>query len=328
MNPVFLCLLFASALFAAPPPGARWQLAFSDEFEGAALDTSEWQCRTGPRVWSEQRPENVSGSGGMLRLALRKEKAGDLDHTAGGVISREAFQHGYHEPRLKMPRGRGWHTSFWMMQYGPKSGLDDRYQEIDVCEQDSSNARAYSVNWHSYKPHVSLGPRPIETPDLAAGFHVFGAEFGPREVRVPAELRGEVNGWGLCRDEYPNTGHWPVQLHIRESRRMIGRHGMTEHDILTRKTKEDPVAMGNFVLDSHWVQRFADPAGFVRVEGHLDESISLSRAPYETPYRSITPRAEECSNLLVPVCVSATHVAICTIRMEPVYIMWFSLAAV
>ena len=79
--------------------------------------------------------------------------------------------------------------------------------------------------------------------------------------------------------------------------------------------------MGSFVLDSHWVRRFANPEGFARVEGHLDESIDLSRHPYEIPYRSIVPKPQECKNLLVPVCLSASHVAICTIRMEPVYMI-------
>ncbi len=145
--------------------------------------------------------------------------------------------------------------------------------------------------------------------------------FLAHDPRVPAELREEVNSWGLCRDEYPDTNHWPVQLYIRECRRMTGAHVMTESDILRDKEKPDSIAMGSFVLDSHWVQRFATDQGFVRVEGHLDESINLSRNPYEIPYRSITPIESECGNLLVPVCLSATHVAICTIRMEPVYMM-------
>lgn len=102
---------------------------------------------------------------------------------------------------------------------------------------------------------------------------------------------------------------------------MVGDYVMTEHDILHSKVKPDAVAMGSFVLDSHWVQRFVNKEGFVRVEGHLDESINLSRNPYEIPYRSLTPKQAECPNLLVPVCLSATHVAICTIRMEPVYMM-------
>lgn len=145
--------------------------------------------------------------------------------------------------------------------------------------------------------------------------------FLAHDPRVPRQLREEVNSWGLCRDEYTDTGHWPEQLYIRECRRMIGEYVMTEHDILKNKVKRDSVAMGSFVLDSHWVQRFENRDGFVRVEGHLDESINLSRAPYEIPYRSLTPRAEQCRNLLVPVCLSASHVAICTIRMEPVYMM-------
>nr|MCU0247829.1 FAD-dependent oxidoreductase [Bryobacter sp.] len=145
--------------------------------------------------------------------------------------------------------------------------------------------------------------------------------FLAHDKRVPAQLRDEVNSWGLCRDEYPDTGHWPVQLYIRECRRMKGAFVMTEHDILTNNTKEDSIGMGSFVLDSHWVQRFENEQGHVRIEGHLDESIQLATRPYEIPYRAITPARSECSNLLVPVCLSATHVAICTIRMEPVYMM-------
>lgn len=145
--------------------------------------------------------------------------------------------------------------------------------------------------------------------------------FLAHDPRVPAALRDDVNSWGLCRDEYTDTNHWPVQLYIRECRRMQGAYVMTEHDVLRSNVKPDSVGMGSFVLDSHWVHRFVDPNGNVRVEGHLDESINLARNPYEIPYRSLTPKESECSNLLVPVCLSATHVAICTIRMEPVYMM-------
>lgn len=145
--------------------------------------------------------------------------------------------------------------------------------------------------------------------------------FLAHDPRVPATLRDEVNTWGLCRDEYPDTNHWPVQLYIRECRRLQGEYLMTQHDILTKKTKDDSVGMGSFVLDSHWVERYADDAGHARIEGHLDETISLAKAPYEIPFRCLLPRRESARNLIVPVCVSATHVAICTIRMEPVYMM-------
>lgn len=182
MKTLLALLVIGIPLAAATPPG-KWMLAFSDEFDGASLDTAKWGYRTGSRMWSEQLPANVTVSGGMLRIALRREKAGRLDYTAGGVISRQAFRYGYYEARVRMPRGRGWHTSFWMMQNGPKTGREDRYQEIDVCEQDSSDNSSYSANWHSYKPHSSFGHKRISGPDLSADFHLYGADFSPAEVR-------------------------------------------------------------------------------------------------------------------------------------------------
>jgi hypothetical protein len=179
---LLICLV-ALPLLAAPPDPSRYRLVFSDEFDGAALDETKWNYRLGPRMWSEQKKDNVSLGGGMLRLALRKEKAGPLDYTAGGIISKQTFRYGYYESRIRMPKGRGWHTSFWMMQNGPKPGRDDRFQEIDVCEQDSNNRNEFSANWHSYGPHVSFGHKRIATPDLAADFHVYGAEFTPQGVR-------------------------------------------------------------------------------------------------------------------------------------------------
>ncbi len=178
-----LTLLVPFLTLADPPSGADWKLAFSDEFNGTSVDTARWNYRTGERHWSAQLPANVSVSGGLLRIALLKEKSGTVDYTAGGLISKQAFRYGYYEARLRMPRGRGWHTSFWMMQNGPRTGRDDRYQEIDVCEQDSVDHSSYSVNWHSWKPHTSFGHKRVSGPDLSADFHLYGAEFTPREVR-------------------------------------------------------------------------------------------------------------------------------------------------
>jgi hypothetical protein len=145
--------------------------------------------------------------------------------------------------------------------------------------------------------------------------------FLAHDSRVPKGLRDEANTWGLAKDEFVDSHFWPTQIYLRESRRMIGQYVMSEKDILQQRTKEDSVGVGSFVLDSHWVRRIVNSEGFVRIEGHLDESINLAKNPYEIPYRSLTPRPQECTNLLVPVCVAATHVAICTIRMEPVYMV-------
>ena len=145
--------------------------------------------------------------------------------------------------------------------------------------------------------------------------------FLGNDPRVPGILRSEVNSWGLCRDEYPESSHWPIQLYIREARRMIGDYVMTQRDVLTEKSKADGVGLGSFVLDCHWVRRFENEKGFIRVEGHLDETINLAKNPYQIPYRILTPKRSECRNLLVPVCVSASHVGICTLRLEPVYMI-------
>jgi hypothetical protein len=145
--------------------------------------------------------------------------------------------------------------------------------------------------------------------------------FLAHDPRLPQSLRDDVNSWGLASDEFNDHDLWPAQIYVRESRRMIGQYVMTENDILVNNTKDDSVGMGSFVLDSHWVRRVVNPQGFVRIEGHLDESIRLDRNPYEIPYRSLLPKPVQCTNLLVPVCISATHVAICTIRMEPVYMI-------
>jgi len=137
-----------------------YKLVWRDEFDGASVNTSEWHYRTGERFWSTQRPENVSVAAGKLRLALKKEKFGASEYTAGGIISKREFKFGFYEARIKMPRGKGWHTSFWMMR-----NSNDRDQELDVCEQDSINPNDYTTNVHAYKPaHKALV---VDTRDVA-----------------------------------------------------------------------------------------------------------------------------------------------------------------
>ena len=166
------------------PVGSGYQLAWHDEFDGDHLDTERWTYRIDTRFWSVQLARNVSVADGCLRLALRKEKQGEFDYTAGGVISREAFQYGYYEARFRCPPGGGWHTSFWMMRHNWRKTADVAAQEIDVCEQDSVNRTSYSVNLHRWKPepHVSHGHKRIMTPDLSTEFHVWGCEFTPQRI--------------------------------------------------------------------------------------------------------------------------------------------------
>ena len=140
--------------------------------------------------------------------------------------------------------------------------------------------------------------------------------FLGNDERVPPELRKETQGWGLCRDEFVDNGHWPHALYVREARRMIGRYVMRQQDCQDENTKPDAIAMGGFILDSHAYQRLVTPEGYVIDEGNFDVRAIK---PYQIPYRSITPHKEQCANLLVPVCLSATHVAYGALRMEPQY---------
>lgn len=140
--------------------------------------------------------------------------------------------------------------------------------------------------------------------------------FLGNDERVPEVLRKQANEWGLCRDEFTDHGNWPHALYIREGRRMKGAYVMVQNDCQRKVRKDDSVGMGSFVIDCHIVQRIVTEDGFVSDEGSFADSPTQ---PYQIPYRSLTPKEEECGNLLVPVCFSASHIAYCSMRMEPVY---------
>jgi hypothetical protein len=135
--------------------------------------------------------------------------------------------------------------------------------------------------------------------------------------RVPPKVREEVNRFGLCKDEFPQTAGWPHQLYVREARRMIGAYVMTQSDCQRKRTAEDAVGLGAYNMDSHNVQRYVDEHGHARNEGDIQVGVS----PYPISYRAIIPKESECANLFAPVCLSASHIAYGSIRMEPVFMV-------
>jgi len=149
--------------------------------------------------------------------------------------------------------------------------------------------------------------------DYVQGFYYFLAN----DPRVPRSLQMEVREWGLCKDEFEDTGHWPHQLYIREGRRMVGEYVMVQKDLQTDRLKPDVIGMGSYNSDSHNVQRFVNAAGFVENEGDMQVPVQ----PYQIPYRVMLPKRTEATNLLVPVCFSASHVAYSSLRMEPQYMI-------
>jgi hypothetical protein len=142
--------------------------------------------------------------------------------------------------------------------------------------------------------------------------------FIANDPRVPAEVRDRMNRWGLARDEFIDNDHWPHQLYIREARRMIGQYVMTENELLRRRPTPDSIGMGSYGIDSHNVQRYITPEGFVQNEGDIGVPTP---GPYAIAYGSIVPRRGQAENLLVPVCVSSSHIAFGSIRMEPVFMI-------
>ncbi len=142
--------------------------------------------------------------------------------------------------------------------------------------------------------------------------------FIANDPRVPAEVRTEMAKWGLAKDEFTDNRNWPHQIYVREARRMIGRYIMTEHELLQRRSVPEPVGMGSYTIDSHNVQRYITPEGYVQNEGDIGVP---TKGPYQIAYGSLTPKKDQAENLLAPVCVSSSHIAFGSIRMEPVFMV-------
>jgi len=136
--------------------------------------------------------------------------------------------------------------------------------------------------------------------------------------RVPESVRNEVSRWGTCKDEFIDSNGWPAQLYIREARRMVGSYVMTQLNCELLEIVDDVVGLAAYGMDSHNVQRYVTENGYVRNEGNVEAHVEYS---FPISYRSILPKSNECSNLLVPVCLSASHIAFGSIRMEPVFMV-------
>ncbi|MFN3325635.1 MAG: FAD-dependent oxidoreductase [Bryobacteraceae bacterium] len=142
--------------------------------------------------------------------------------------------------------------------------------------------------------------------------------FIANDPRVPAEVRTEMAKWGLAKDEFTDNNHWPHQIYVREARRMIGKYVMTENELLKRRPTPEPVGMGSYGIDSHNIQRYITPEGYVQNEGDIGVS---TQGPYQISYGSLVPKKGQAANLLVPVAVSSSHIAYGSIRMEPVFMI-------
>ena len=152
-----------------------------------------------------------------------------------------------------------------------------------------------------------------EHEDYTHGFVYFLAT----SARVPENIREEMRTWGRAKDEFVDTGNWPHQIYVREARRMISDYVMTEHNCRGQVTAEDSIGLAAYTMDSHNCRRIVKN-GSVENEGDVQVG---GFPPYPISYGAIVPKAAECENLLVPICLSATHIAYGSIRMEPVFMI-------
>ena len=148
--------------------------------------------------------------------------------------------------------------------------------------------------------------------------------FLANDSAVPEAMRTEMNQWGLAKDEFVDHNNWPHQIYVREARRMLGESVMTELQIMGDRPVQRSVGMGSYVMDSHNAQRYIKPDGFVQNEG--DIGVSPPR-PYQIDFGSLIPKKGSIGNLLVPVCLSSSHIAYGSIRMEPVFMILSQSAA-
>lgn len=196
----------------------------------------------------------------------------------------------------------------------------DKYDPIPNLKTDTNNHGPFSTDYigknYSY-PEASYEERRAiiqEHEDYQKGLMYFLAN----DPKVPEEVRARINEFGLAKDEFADNGNWPHQIYVREARRMLGEYVMTEHDVLGDKVVPRSVGMGSYHLDSHNAQRIVGPNGYVQNEGDIGVK---PKEPYGISYGTITPKKSECTNLLVPVCVSSSHTAFGSIRMEPVFMI-------
>lgn len=198
--------------------------------------------------------------------------------------------------------------------------LFDKFDPIPNRKTDTNNHGPFSSDFigHNYDYPEATFQRRAEIIDAHRRYQQGLLYFMANDPRVPEDVRQAYSKWGLAADEFTDNDHWPHQIYVREARRMIGQFVMTENELLRRRPTPDSIGMGSYTIDSHNVQRYVTTDGSVQNEGDIGV---LTPGPYEIAMGAIQPRADQVTNLIVPVAVSSSHIAFGSIRMEPVFMI-------
>ena len=277
--------------------------------------------------WAKISPYKIPGdpSSGLL-YGVSAEHPGEYG-AADNKIQAYCFRMcmtNHDENRIPFPKPENYDsTKYELLLRSLETGRKDFFEKFDGIpnkKTDTNNHGPFSSDFigmnYDY-PEASYERRQEiikEHMDYQMGLLWFVAN----NSRVPEDIRTKMASWGLAKDEFTDNGNWPHQIYVREARRMIGEYITTENDVLLKREVPKPVGMGSYAMDSHNVQRYITPEGFVQNEGDIGVKPP---APYSISYGSLVPKKNECENLLVPVCVSSSHIAFGSIRMEPVFMI-------
>jgi len=202
----------------------------------------------------------------------------------------------------------------------------DKFDAVPNRKTDSNNHGPFSSDNIGYNydyPEASYQRR-REILDEHETYQKGWLYFIANDPRVPSDVQDAMRRWGLPKDEFTDNGGWPHQIYVREARRMVGQFVMTQHQLQRTQPTPDPVGMGSYTIDSHNVQRYITPEGYVQNEGDIGVGLD---GPYAIAYGALVPKRGQADNLLVPVCVSSSHIAFGSIRMEPVFMILAQSAA-
>ena len=199
-------------------------------------------------------------------------------------------------------------------------GIFNKFDPIPNRKTDTNNHGAFSFDniGANYRyPEASYAERTTIIAEHET-YQMGLLWFLANDARVPEDVQKPMQQWGLAKDEFVDNGNWPHQLYVREARRMVSDWVQTERHLRRELPTPRPIGMGSYNMDSHNVQRYVDQNGHARNEG--DIQISPGGA-YPVDYGTVIPKKSECENLLVPVCLSSSHIAYGSIRMEPVFMI-------
>jgi hypothetical protein len=209
---------------------------------------------------------------------------------------------------------------FRALELNPKPGPIFKFDMMPNRKTDSNNAGGFSCDFigrnlgYSDASYAEREKTIRAHEDYQKGL-VWTLQNHPR---IPEKMRAEYSKWGLPKDEFQDNGNWSWQLYVREARRLLGEQVVTEAHCLGKAKAGEPVGLAAYQMDSHNVQRVVSKEGFAMNEGDVQVG---GFKPFPIPYGAITPKRAECVNLLVPVCLSASHIAYGSIRMEPVFMI-------